>query len=179
MCNDRWVELYVAVQDRSPLRSDEIVESLAAISRVLVGLTARTLAHLDVDVTLSQHRTLVLLASHGPLRTVDLAAALQVHPSTATRACDRLIGKGLVARHHGEADRRVAWLGLTEAGKDLVGAVMRRRTAEIRELVRAATVTGREPAVDALRALVSAAGEPAEQEWWRRWDGSTSTGRGH
>jgi DNA-binding MarR family transcriptional regulator len=176
VCNDRSVDLCVAEQDPSPLGSDEIVESLAAIGRVLVGVTARTLAHLDVDVTLSQYRTLLVLASHGPIRTVDLAAALQVHPSTATRACDRLVGKGLVVRHHGEADRRVAWLRLTDAGKDLVGAVTRQRTAEISQLVRAARVTGREPAVDTLRALVSVSGEPAEQQWWRRWDGSTSTG---
>lgn len=156
---------------------DEMVEALAALSRVLVGLTASTLANVDVDLTLPQHRALVILAAKGPLRTIDLAAALRVHPSTATRSCNRLVRKGLVARRQGTADRRVSWLGLTRSGKDLVGAVVRRREAEIRRLVLAAGVSGGAPAMDFFRAVLSASEEPSEQQWWDRWEKSTSAGR--
>lgn len=167
----------MSVAEREPVRvgSEAVVDSLAAVGRAIVAVTARALAGLDVDVTLSQYRTLVILATHAPLRTVDLAAALQVHPSTATRACNRLVGRGLVARHQRELDRRVSWLCLTEAGKELVGTVMRRRKDEIRQLVRASGVTGREPAVAVLRALVAASGEPTEEQWWRRWNEAAST----
>ncbi len=149
-----------------------LVDQLAALSRVMVGFTARTLAGLDTELTLSQYRTLVLLAARGPLRTVDLATVLGVHPSTATRACDRLVRRDLVARRQGTTDRRVAWLTLTEAGRDLVGQVVRGRTDRIRDLVRAAGAAGAASAGDLVIALVAAAGEPTEDQWWREWAGS-------
>jgi DNA-binding MarR family transcriptional regulator len=130
------MDLYVHPPRTSTGADARLVDSLAALSRALVGITARTLADLDVDVTLNQLRTIVVLASRGPLRTVDLAAALHVHPSTVTRTCDRLTRRGLVVRHQGATDRRVTWLALTESGKDLVGEVMRRRAAHIRDLLR-------------------------------------------
>ncbi|MGC4835026.1 MarR family winged helix-turn-helix transcriptional regulator [Micromonospora vinacea] len=148
---------------------EELVDGLSALSRALVGITARALASLNVEVTLSQYRTLVILASRGPLRTVDLAAALHVHPSTATRTCNRLVRRDLVARHHRPSDRRVALLTLTAAGKTLVGDVMRHRTQEIRQLVR---TVGSEPQTTAelINSLVIAAGEPTEEQWWHHWE---------
>lgn len=172
-CNDRPVALYVETGNPSTAGDDELVDGLAALTRALVGITARTLATLDVDVTMSQYRMIVILASQGPLRTVDLAAALHVHPSTVTRTCDRLIRRELVARHHRATDRRVSWLTLAEAGKTLVGDVMRRRTAEIRHLLQATDTQPFQSATELVNALVTAAGEPTEQQWWRRWQQST------
>jgi DNA-binding MarR family transcriptional regulator len=103
----------------------EVTDALLALSRVLVGIAARTLASLDEDVTLPQFRVLILLASRGPQRAVDLAGELGVTASTATRMCDRLVRKGFAARHVRPDDRRAAWIGLTSAGRDLVGQVMR------------------------------------------------------
>ncbi|TDC40572.1 MarR family transcriptional regulator [Micromonospora sp. 15K316] len=150
-----------------------LVESLSALSRALVGITTRTLASLDADLTLSQYRAIVVLASHGPLRTVDLAAALHVHPSTATRTCDRLVRRGLVARHQKETDRRVSWLGLTPGGKELVGEVMRRRAAQIRELVDSPETGAAGNLAELVEALAVAAGEPTERQWWQRWERCT------
>jgi hypothetical protein len=48
------------------------------LSRVLVGLAARSIAQVDEEVTLPQFRTLVLLVSRGPQRVVDLAGELSV-----------------------------------------------------------------------------------------------------
>ncbi|MEV1142115.1 MarR family transcriptional regulator [Micromonospora sp. NPDC049799] len=165
------MELYAESDVRSTAGGEELVDGLSALSRTVVGITARTLATLDVEVTLSQYRTLVVLASCGPLRTVDLAAALHVHPSTATRTCDRLVRRDLVARHQRPSDRRVALLTLTEAGKTLVGDVMRHRTQEIRRLVQAVGA-GHRTAAELINALVIAAGEPTEDQWWQRWEQS-------
>ena len=55
-------------------------------------------AHAGEEVTLPQYRALVVLASRGPQRIVDLAGFLDVTASTATRMCDRLVRKGLVRR---------------------------------------------------------------------------------
>ncbi|SNT65520.1 DNA-binding transcriptional regulator, MarR family [Asanoa hainanensis] len=153
---------------------DALVDDLLALSRVLVGLTARTLAALDTDVTLPQYRMLVVLAGRGPQRPVDLATELGLHPSTITRTSDRLVRRDLVQRHHAEHDRRTIRLGLTDAGKELIGEVMRRRAAELRELIEPYG-----PDLDlprAVRAVVSATGEPSEAEWWRRWSESARLG---
>lgn len=155
--------------DEAPA-DEPLVDALAALSRSLVGVTVRTLGALDVDLTMSQYQILVLLASSGPVRVVDLATTLHVHPSTVTRACDRLARRGLVARRTGESDRRVSWLSLTIAGRDLVGEVVGRRSAEIRRLV---AVTGIAPDVElvgSLEALVTAAGEPDERQWRQGWE---------
>lgn len=174
-CNDCFVELPVQPQSHSAADEEVValVDGLAALSRALVGITARALATLDVDVALSQYRTIVVLASRGPLRTVDLASALDVHPSTVTRTCDRLVRRGLVVRQQGAADRRVSWLALTEAGKTLVGDVMRRRTEQIQDLVRAPAAQAAGTAAELIEALAVAAGEPTEQQWWRHWESCT------
>lgn len=155
--------------DRKELVDVQLVDVLSALSRVLVGVTAHGLNALDVDLTLTQYRTLVVLASRGSQRTIDLARELNVHPSTVTRVCDRLIRRGLVHRQHRELDRRVAWLTLTGSGKELVALIMRRRTAALRELVDATPVDGSEQVLRLLGGLVTAAGDLPEREWWERW----------
>ncbi|MDT4915453.1 MAG: hypothetical protein QOH89_153, partial [Pseudonocardiales bacterium] len=128
----------------------------------------------DVEVTLQQYRTLVVLASRGAQRTVDLAEELGVQPSTVTRMCDRLIRKKLVRRQQRENDRRVAWLCLTEGGKELVGDTMRRRRAEIAAYVEQIDVPDPGAMAAALTALVVAAGETPDPQWWQNWAASTS-----
>jgi DNA-binding MarR family transcriptional regulator len=155
---------------------DELADVLAALSRVLVAITARSLGALDVDLTLTQYRTVMVLASRGPQRTIDLARELAVHPSTVTRVCDRLIRRELLHRQHRPLDRRVAWLTLTEPGRELIGEVTRRRTAELRRLLDATDIDGAEQVVRLLGGLVAAAGDLPEREWWQRWTESGLTG---
>jgi hypothetical protein len=71
--------------------------------------TARSLAELGDEVTVTEFRTLILLAGRGPQRSVDLSTEPGVNPSTGTRMCDRLERKGLV-RCRRPADRRVVRL---------------------------------------------------------------------
>ncbi|MFG1925974.1 MarR family winged helix-turn-helix transcriptional regulator [Cryptosporangium sp. NPDC048952] len=154
-----------------------LVDSLMAMSRVLVGLTARSLGDVQVDVTLPQYRILVVLASRAPLRTVDLAAELGVTPSTATRNCDRLIRRGLVRRFQRADDLRVSWLGLTPEGTELVAVTMRQRRAALAELAAHITADQPELVTNALDSLVAAAGELPDPEWWQRLEhgqGNTS-----
>src|ERR1700745_1711626 len=77
---------------------DELVDTVLAASRALVAVAARSLAAAGDEVTLPQYRALVVLAARGPQGTAELAAALAVNPSTATRMCDRLGGQGLIRR---------------------------------------------------------------------------------
>ena len=95
-------------------------------SRALVGVAARSLARVEDDVTLVQYRALVLL-DRGPRNVGSLARALDIHPSTATRLCDRLEDKGLVERGTSADNRREVSVVLSRSGHRLVESVMKER----------------------------------------------------
>jgi DNA-binding MarR family transcriptional regulator len=148
---------------------DEMISGFLAVSRALVALSARSLVRFDEDVSFVQYRVLVVMASRGPQRTADLAAEFGVASSTITRMCDRLHRKGLIRRYRRTTDRRVTWIGLTEAGRDLVGAVTQLRRDKITELVKTISVLDPAAMGQALHQFVAAAGEVPEVDWWSNW----------
>jgi DNA-binding MarR family transcriptional regulator len=136
---------------------DELVEALLVASRALVGVAARSIA--GIDVTLPQYRTLVVVGSRPAVSMGDLATALDVHPTTATRMCDRLVAKRLLRRVQALGDRRAVELYVTAAGRRLLQRVVDRRRRDLAVIV---ARLGPEGAGDGVRALVSfaeAAGE--------------------
>jgi DNA-binding MarR family transcriptional regulator len=143
----------------APAAADELVDTVLAASRALVAVAARSLAAAGDEVTLPQYRALVVLAARGPQGTAELAAALAVNPSTATRMCDRLIRKRLVRRHRAAGNRRSVRITLTEQGRDLVAEVTRRRRAELARLLGTLPPDQHEPVIAAFRAFAAAAGE--------------------
>lgn len=143
---------------------------MLSASRVLVALAARSLAGLDEEVTLSQYRALVVLASRGPQGVAAIADSLGVTPPTASRLCERLVRKGLVRRRTDRSDRRQVRVALTESGRHLVDVVTDRRRQEIATLVRMVPEDARRSMVTGLLALTQAAGEVPEQDWSRGWD---------
>jgi DNA-binding MarR family transcriptional regulator len=157
---------------RDPAEHDgeELVGAVLGASRALVAVAARSLANVAEDVTLAQYRVLIELAARGPQRLADLATALGVDRSTATRMCDRLVRKRLVHRRRMNDDRRGVRVSLTAAGGELVAEVSRRRRAEIATIVERMPNAHRRPVVNALRAFAEAAGEVPEQDWSLGWD---------
>lgn len=149
---------------------DELVDAVLGASRALVAVAARSLANVAEDVTLAQYRVLIVLAARGPQRLVDLATALGVDRSTATRMCDRLVRKRLVHRRRTNDDRRGVRVSLTATGGELVAEVTRRRRAEIATIVERIPSGHRRPVLNALRAFAEAAGEVPEQDWSLGWD---------
>ena len=77
---------------------DDVTNAVLIASRALIGVAVRSIAVVEDELTLVQYRALVLLVSPGQQNVSDLAEALGVHPSTATRLCDRLVAKGFVHR---------------------------------------------------------------------------------
>ena len=148
---------------------DEVTDAVLTASRVLVAVAARSLVAAEEQVSLAQYRALVVLASRGPQRLADLAEALGVSPSTATRVCDRLVAKRLIRRHRAHNDRREIRVELSEAGRSLVADVTRRRRREIHRLVAAIPAEIRAQVVSALRALAEAAGEVPDPDWALGW----------
>jgi hypothetical protein len=61
----------------------DVVDAVLMASRPLMAGATRSRSGAADETTIAQYRALVILASHGPQRIVDLAAALDVAPSTA------------------------------------------------------------------------------------------------
>lgn len=170
VCNSIAVHSSTEPRGSTTGAGDDLVDAVLGASRVLVAVAARSLAAATVEVTLPQYRALVVLASRGPQRVAELADALAVGPSTATRMCDRLVRKKLVRRHRPAADRRTVRIALTGDGDRLVHDVTAHRRTDISRIVRKVPAADRPAVVTALRTLAAAAGEVPEQDWATGWD---------
>ncbi len=150
--------------------TDEQIDAVLTASRVLVAVTARSLSDHEDEVSIPQYRALVVLASRGPQRPVDLAEALGVDPSTTTRMCDRLTRKRLISRRRQGADRREIRIDLTARGRSLIAAVTECRRKEIARILGAVRPRERDDLVSAFLAFGRAAGEVPEAEWPPSWE---------
>ena len=150
--------------------ADPVVDAVLGASRALVAVAARSIAAVEPGVTLPQYRTLVVLASRGPQNAGTLADELGVHPSTVSRMCDRLVGRGLIVRAIAPASRREVSIALTPAGRALLDRVTTVRRAALAEIVGRVPLELRPGMVTALRAFSAAAGEVPDQAWAVGWD---------
>ena len=155
---------------RTKNKPDLLADAVLTASRVLVAVAARSLAQHESEVSLPQYRALVVLGSRGSQRPVDLAQALGVDPSTATRMCDRLVRKGLITRRHDVVDRRGVLLDLSPSGRRLVDRVTHQRRREIRRILEAVDPAEHDALVRAFTTFGVAAGEVPEDGWVRSWE---------
>ena len=102
--------------------------STAALREYLLGST-------DEAIELGQMDTLDLLATGKAWRMSELAEALRVEPSTATRAVHRMVKAGLAERLHGDDDGRVVRVRITASGRVAYDAVSKRRLALISKVM--------------------------------------------
>lgn len=142
------------------------VDAVLAASKALVGVAAQSVAEAGATLTAPQLRALVIVASLGPIHLTALAAAMRVHPSNATRTCDRLVADGLLDRKDNPADRRHLALTLTPAGRQVLDGVMERRRAAISEILLRMPVATRERVAEALAEFAVAADEPTNHLLW-------------
>jgi DNA-binding MarR family transcriptional regulator len=141
------------------MNQDEIIDELLTASRAFVGIALRSVATAPVEVTVPQHRLLVLLATRGPQKIGQLAALLGVNQSNASRQVDRLQRLGLTSRRGSPADRRVVEVVLTEDGAAVVEAVTQSRREELRRVLERMEPVDPATVVAALRAFNAAAEE--------------------
>lgn len=147
------------------------VEALMSAARVLVAVTARSVAAVEDLVTLSQLRVLMMVASRTAPNLGAVAAGLGVHPSNATRAVDRLVTAGLLGRRDDTMDRRNLVLELTPEGHELVKQVMDQRREAIAAILERMPTGRRRSLVPVMRAFAEAAGETSEDDaaWSLGW----------
>ncbi len=140
---------------------DAVTSAVLTASRLLVAISARSLAAAEERVTLPQFRMLVVLASRRESKLAALAEVLAVNPSTALRMVDRLCTAKLVTRRVNPASRREVVLRLTPAGRQVVDEVTARRREEIAHTVQRLAPRQRAALVRALRTFAEAGAEPA------------------
>lgn len=140
-----------------PAERDAIVDAVVDGSRLLIAIAARSLAEAGGAVTLTQYRSLALLASRGPQGVASLAEALGVTPPTVSRLCDRLVRKGMVRRRTDRHDRRHVRVALTPTGRQLVDAVTQKHRVEIARALGLIDAEGRRSLALTLRELSAAA----------------------
>ena len=143
---------------------DRQADAVMRAARVLVGVVAQSVAEVEDVVSLPQLRVLVLVADRGSLNLGQVAEALGVHPSNATRIVERLAVAGLLHRTEQPTDRRYLSLELTDRGHDVVQQVMAHRRTSILEVMAQMTGPQRRALARALETFAKAAGEPPHGE---------------
>jgi DNA-binding MarR family transcriptional regulator len=144
---------------------ESVVDGVLTASRTLVAVATRSLGEAAEHTTIAQYRMLVVLASRGPQRMVDLATALDVAPSTAGRMTDRLVRKQLARRHRARADRRSVVVSVTAAGRQVVDEATARRRILIEDILARLPADEQRAIAAAFAVFAAAAGEVPEHLW--------------
>jgi DNA-binding MarR family transcriptional regulator len=113
----------------------------------------------DEALEQGQMDSLDLLARQPSWRMSDLADALHIDPSTATRAVQRLVGSGLAKRCAHDDDGRVVMVEITEAGRSRHAEVHARRGELMAHMLGAFTPAERPVVADVLERFVAAIDE--------------------
>src|SRR5947207_14914934 len=81
---------------------------------------------MEIDLTIAQLRTLLVLAEEGPLVIGQIAQRMGVGLSTGGHLVDRLVQAGLAERAEDADDRRRTLARLTPKGEDLYARLLNR-----------------------------------------------------
>ena len=127
-------------------------------SRTMGAVIAESMASVEAVVTMPQLRVLIL-TSRTPQNVSSVAEDLGVHPSNATRTCDRLVRAGLLDRRPAEDDRRQVVLTVTPDGERLLERVMSHRRESIERILALMSEEHRAMLTEALEAFTEAADE--------------------
>ena len=149
---------------RDPV-DEAVVDAVLTASRTLIAVATQSLGAAAEETTIAQYRALVVLASRGPQRLVDLATALEVTPSTAGRMGDRLVRKGLIRRHRSRADRRSVQVTITAAGRQVVDQATARRRELLAQILSRLPTAEQAAVASALDTFAAAAGEIPDRLW--------------
>jgi DNA-binding MarR family transcriptional regulator len=109
-------------------RESPLERFMRAMFTHLLTAMARNLRNENMSV--AQLAALHLLDRHKTLRVNELADALALPMSGASRLASDMVKRGLFERREDALDRRAKVLSLSLAGQDLIGVLSRQRVEE-------------------------------------------------
>lgn len=100
----------------------EVVTQYRTLGRALKATSGTV--WMEIDLTIAQLRTLLVLAEEGPLVIGQIAQRLGIGLSTGGHLVDRLVQAGLAERKEDVEDRRRTLARLTPKGEDLYAGLL-------------------------------------------------------
>jgi MarR family transcriptional repressor of emrRAB len=134
------IERVAAGVRRVARRHGDLPVELIVLSRLIVGLGRDLTANSDEllrprGLSESDFRVLVQLYGQpdGSANAGELVSSAAHSPANITRIADTLVGRGLITRVPGVADRRRVLLRITRRGESLVRALLPKLCASTRQ----------------------------------------------
>lgn len=118
---------------------------------------------MDLDLTISQVRTIFCLSTEPGVRMSDLATQLGITLPAATSLVNRLVRGGLVERRPDPSDRRVVRCALSSEGAALVQRLHEGLQMAQESLLSRLTIAELRVVVEGMRTLHRAAARIAEE----------------
>ncbi|MFG2851126.1 MarR family winged helix-turn-helix transcriptional regulator [Streptomyces mirabilis] len=141
---------------------DDAVRALLLLMPLMVGRAKRIPVPEELQSPALAPRHLSLLSYllfDGPLTVNDLAARLEVAPTTVSLMVGELSGKGILERREDPADRRPRIVSITDAQRPSISAWLARGATAWRQALEPLTPDQRQLVIDTLRAYEAAAAE--------------------
>lgn len=136
------------------------MDQLDAIATLFEQIGRRIFSHrpprfriLPDELTMAQGRCLFTLKHHEGCSLRELAAALDVRPSTVCTQVDRLVQLGLVDRTGDENDRRAVRLRLSRRGRSILVRHETEKRTHLRAFLGELSAGQRTAMLEALQAL--------------------------
>lgn len=136
------------------MKFDELTLRIAVCLRDYRRLKPR---ELSIPMPLGQIDTLDAIAGNGPCTMVELADALRIDASTATRAVEPLVRSGLVERRRSDRDARAVIVQLSREGRRVERQLTIERFETLEKTLQSFSRDERELFADFLERLTSAA----------------------
>ena len=145
---------------------DAAVDAVLLASRALVAVAARSIAVVESSADVIEVRVLVVLASREAASLREVADALGLHVSTASRLCDRMVARGLLDRRDDPADRRQLELRLTADGTRVLSRMRTERRRDVKRILARMSTPDRDRLAETFDAFSTAAGDASERDLW-------------
>ncbi|MGA7671428.1 MAG: MarR family transcriptional regulator [Nitrolancea sp.] len=153
---------------RDQRSTESLIEDVFALQRRIIrALRGHFSGWADVDLTMAQLKTLVVLVDEGPCSIGQIASALNVSLPNASHLVDRLVRLDLAQRAEDAADRRRILASATQKGVDVLRNMRSGGQEQIREALSRVDPTDLHALIRGLDALVMTLEEipaPSNQE---------------
>lgn len=119
---------------------------------------------LTLDLTMTQLKVAMYLATEGPARVSTLASFLGVSTATMTGITDRLIQHDFIVRYADPTDRRAIICELSGKGREVIGGMWEIGTSRMTQLLEKMSTSQLEHMRQGVAGLLAAAEELSHEE---------------